>query len=130
MNETINWDALKFAAEIAVKSAYAPYSNFKVGCAALTTDGRIITGCNVENASYGLTMCAENTMIGQMQLSGGGELAAFVCIDNQSSIIMPCGRCRQLLHEHAAATLLIATPKGILTINEILPLAFGREDLN
>lgn len=130
MPTSIDWDALQFAANLSVKLAYAPYSNFQVGCAALTTDGRIVTGCNVENASYGLTMCAENTMVGNLFITGGGELKAFICVDSKNNIIMPCGRCRQLLHEHASEELLIQTPKGAMTIKEVLPLAFGREDLN
>lgn len=127
--QTIDWDALRFAATLAMRQAYAPYSNFKVGAAALTDKGMIVHGCNVENASYGLTLCAECNMLGSLFAHGGGKLVAFLCLNSDEEIIMPCGRCRQLLHEHAAEGMLIETPKGIATMNDILPLAFGKEDM-
>ena len=98
----IDWDALRTAAREASTHAYAPYSEVKVGAAALTTDGRIITGCNVENASYGVGMCAECILVGNLALAGGGTLVAFDCVDSTGETLMPCGRCRQLLAEHAA----------------------------
>jgi cytidine deaminase len=109
--------------------AYAPYSKFPVGAAALTEDGRIVSGCNVENASYGLTLCAECTMVGNLQLTGGGRLAAFCCVDAQGKVLMPCGRCRQLLYEFRAPGMLVMTTQGTRTIDQILPDAFGPQDL-
>ncbi|MDQ6753792.1 MAG: cytidine deaminase, partial [Actinomycetota bacterium] len=109
--------------------AYAPYSRFPVGAAALTEDGRIVSGCNVENASYGLTLCAECTMVGNLQLTGGGRLAAFCCVDAHGKVLMPCGRCRQLLYEFRAPGMLLMTTQGIRTMDQVLPDAFGPQDL-
>lgn len=125
MDTTIDWAALRDAAIGAASLAYAPYSGFPVGCAALVDDGRIITGCNVENASYGVTLCAECTMVGQLHLGGGGKLVAFDCVDGAGRTITPCGRCRQLLFEAAAPGLVLNTPSGVRTIAEMLPDAFG-----
>jgi cytidine deaminase len=121
----IDWEALRAFAVEAMGKAYAPYSQFPVGAAAIVTDGRIITGCNVENASYGLTLCAECALISQLYLSGGGKLIALVCVNSHGHILMPCGRCRQLIHEHSTPTMVIATPTGACTIKEVLPYAFG-----
>lgn len=129
MNTIIDWETLREAARNALKNSYSPYSEYAVGCSALTQNGRIISGCNIENASYGLTMCAENSMVAELFATGGGKLVAFICLNKEEEIIMPCGRCRQLLFEHAADNLVIETPKGIATINDILPLAFSNEDL-
>jgi len=112
-----------------MKTAYAPYSKFPVGAAALTEDGRIITGCNVENASYGLTLCAECGLVSQLIASGGGKLVAFTCCDSNENVLMPCGRCRQLLFEHSAAGMILETVSGFKTIDEVLPDAFGPRDL-
>ncbi len=125
----VDWAALDAAARAAMEHAYAPYSRFKVGVAGLMEDGRIVTGCNVENASYGLTLCAECGMVSAIHASGGGRLAAVACVDQHGSSLMPCGRCRQLLWEHGRPTTLISTPKGVLTLAEILPQAFGPDDL-
>ena len=125
----IDWDALRTAAREASTHAYAPYSEVKVGAAALTTDGRIITGCNVENASYGVGMCAECILVGNLALAGGGTLVAFDCVDSTGETLMPCGRCRQLLAEHAAPGMLLNTDHGILTIDEVMPHAFGSRQL-
>lgn len=125
MDTAIDWAALREAAIGAAARAYAPYSGFPVGCAALVDDGRIITGCNVENASYGVTLCAECTMVGQLHLGGGGRLVAFDCVDGVGRTITPCGRCRQLLFESAAPGLVLNTPSGVRTIAEMLPDAFG-----
>jgi cytidine deaminase len=125
----VDWPALRDEAIAAMTKAYAPYSNFPVGAAALVDDGRIITGCNVENASYGLTLCAECGLVSALHLSGGGRLVAFACVDGQSNTLMPCGRCRQLLYEHGGPDLLLDTPLGIRTMDEILPQAFGPEQL-
>lgn len=125
----IDWDALAAAAREAMAHAYAPYSRFPVGAAALTEDGRIISGCNVENASYGLTLCAECVMVGNLQLGGGGRLAAFYCVDAQANVLMPCGRCRQLLYEFRAPGMLLMTTQGPKTMDQVLPDAFGPQHL-
>lgn len=125
----IDWQALEAAAKDAMDRAYAPYSKFPVGAAALTDDGRIISGCNVENASYGLTLCAECTLVGQLHMGGGGRLAAFYCVDGEGNILMPCGRCRQLLYEFRAPGMQLMTTQGIKTMDQVLPDAFGPEHL-
>jgi cytidine deaminase len=109
--------------------AYAPYSRYPVGAAAQVDDGRIITGCNVENASYGLTLCAECGLVSALHLSGGGRLVAFACVDGDGRTLMPCGRCRQLLYEHGGPDLLVDTPQGVLPMSKVLPQAFGPEHL-
>jgi cytidine deaminase len=109
--------------------AYAPYSGFPVGVAALVDDGRTVTGCNVENASYGLGLCAECGLVSQLLNTGGGRLTHFTCVDGQGEILVPCGRCRQLLYEFGGADLLLETPAGILPLSEMLPQAFGPENL-
>ena len=125
----IYWNELKAAAVAAMKNAYAPYSKFPVGAAALTEDGRIVSGCNIENASYGVTLCAECSMVSDLFRTGGGKLVAFYCVDGKENILMPCGRCRQLLFEHSVPGMLLETISGIKTIEEVLPDAFGRRDL-
>lgn len=125
----IDWKQLTAVATAAMQKAYAPYSNFPVGAAALTDDGRIISGCNVENASYGLGLCAECSLISELFRTGGGKLVAFACVDGKGEALMPCGRCRQLLFEHSADGMLLQTISGIKTINEVLPDAFGPKDL-
>ena len=125
----INWSELKQAATQAMKKAYAPYSNFPVGAAALTDKGEIVTGCNVENASYGVGLCAECSLVSELFRRGGGKLVAFSCVDGEGNILMPCGRCRQLLYEHHAPGMLLDTVSGIKTIDEVLPDAFGPEHL-
>jgi cytidine deaminase len=126
---TINWDVLTDAATEAMKHAYVPYSSFPVGAAALVDDGRIISGCNVENASYGLTLCAECALVSSLHMTGGGRLVAFVCVDGDGGILMPCGRCRQLLYEHSTEGMLLTTVSGIRTIDEVIPDAFGPRQL-
>ncbi|WP_394525233.1 cytidine deaminase [Paenarthrobacter nicotinovorans] len=125
----VDWPALEAAAKQAMENAYAPYSKFPVGAAALTDDGRIVSGCNVENASYGLTLCAECALVGQLHMTGGGRLAAFYCVDGQGNILMPCGRCRQLLYEFRATGMQLMTTQGIKTMDQVLPDAFGPEHL-
>ncbi len=129
MADSPDWAALQASAVAAMRHAYAPYSGYPVGAAALTDDGRIVSGCNVENASYGLTLCAECGMISQLVASGGGRLRAVVCVDSEHAVIMPCGRCRQLIFEHAADGAEIMTPVGVRSMAEVLPLAFGQADL-
>jgi cytidine deaminase len=125
----INWELLKEQATAAMKQAYAPYSKFPVGVAALVDDGRIVTGCNVENASYGLTLCAECGLVSSLINSGGGRLIAFTCVDISGNLLMPCGRCRQLLQEHGGSKLQLATDDGIKTLADLLPWAFGPEEM-
>jgi cytidine deaminase len=125
----IDWDALKNNAIEAMKTAYAPYSNFPVGAAALVDDGRIVTGCNVENASYGVGLCAECGLVSELARTGGGKLVAFSCVDGDGNTLMPCGRCRQLLFEHAAPGMILETVSGKKLITEVLPDAFGPNDL-
>ncbi|MCQ4210443.1 cytidine deaminase [Streptomyces longispororuber] len=110
--------------------AYAPYSGFPVGAAARVDDGRTVTGCNVENASYGIGLCAECGLVSQLQLTGGGRLTHFTCVDGKGDLLMPCGRCRQLLYEFGGRELLLETPGGVRTLAEMLPDAFGPEHLN
>lgn len=126
----VDWDGLRAAARDAVGKAYAPYSEFKVGAAAYAVDGRLLTGANVENAAYGVTLCAECSLISALIMSGGGRLAAFTCVNALGETIMPCGRCRQLLWEHGGAELLVDTPLGIVPMTEVLPQAFGPGDLD
>lgn len=123
------WAELAEAATAAMRKAYVPYSRFPVGAAALTEDGRIVSGCNIENASYGLTLCAECSLVSQLQMTGGGKLVAFSCVDGEGNALMPCGRCRQLLYEFRAPGMLLMTVSGIRTMDEVLPDAFGPQDL-
>jgi cytidine deaminase len=125
----IDWDQLRTVATDAMQRAYAPYSRYKVGAAALVSDGRIVSGCNVENASYGVTLCAECGLVSELNMTGGGQLVAFVCVNGEGETIMPCGRCRQLLYEFALPGMLLETVSGIRTIDEVLPDAFGPRDL-
>ena len=125
----IDWELLRTEALAAMKKAYVPYSKFPVGVAALVDDGRIVTGCNVENASYGLTLCAECGLVSTLIASGGGRLIAFACVDISGNPLMPCGRCRQLLQEHGGSKLQLMTDEGVKTLNELLPWAFGPEEI-
>jgi cytidine deaminase len=125
----IDWDVLRAEALVAMAKAYVPYSKFPVGVAALVDDGRVISGCNVENASYGLTLCAECALVSSLHMTGGGHLVAFTCVDGDGNALMPCGRCRQLLFEHSAPGMLLQTVSGIRTIDEVLPDAFGPRTL-
>jgi cytidine deaminase len=125
----IDWEALRLAAREIMGRAYAPYSSFPVGAAALVDDGRIVAGCNVENASYGLGLCAECGLVSALYASGGGRLIAFSCVDGRGDPLMPCGRCRQLLWEHGGPELLVDASGGPRPLRELLPAAFGPEDL-
>jgi cytidine deaminase len=125
----IDWEILRKEAITAMKKAYVPYSNFPVGAAALTDDGRIVSGCNIENASYGVTLCAECSLVSDLFRTGPGKLVAFYCVDKHENVLMPCGRCRQLLYEHSAEGMLLETVSGTKTIDEVLPDAFGPRDL-
>lgn len=123
------WDRLRAEATTAMRSAYAPYSQFAVGAAAVVEDGRVVTGCNVENAAYGVGLCAECGLISQLHLTGGGRLTHFVCVDGEGAVLMPCGRCRQLLWEHGGPGLVLLTVRGERSMREVLPDAFGPDDL-
>jgi cytidine deaminase len=126
----VDWPALRAAAVAARANAYVPYSAFPVGAAALVGDGRVVVGCNVENASYGLTLCAECGVVSSLHATGGGFLVALACVDRDGAPLMPCGRCRQLLYEHGGPTLLVDHPRGPLPLSALLPEAFGPENLN
>lgn len=121
----IAWDTLRAQARAAADRAYAAYSGYRVGAAALVSDGRVVTGCNVENASYGVTLCAECGLVSDLINGGGGRLLAFTCCNGAGERIMPCGRCRQLLWEHGGASLLVDTPEGVQAMDTVLPQAFG-----
>jgi cytidine deaminase len=125
----VDWAALRASAREAMTRAYAPYSGFPVGAAALADDGRTVSGCNVENAAFGMTLCAECGLVSSLIASGGGRLTAFTCVDRHGDLLMPCGRCRQLLWEHGGPPLLMETESGIRTLAELLPDAFGPTDL-
>ena len=125
----VDWEALRDAALEVAQHAYAPYSNFHVGAAAYADDGRLLVGCNVENAAYGVALCAECGVVSQLHVTGGGRLTHFVCVNGNREVIMPCGRCRQLLFEQGGNELVMMTPLGLRTMAEVLPQAFGRDDL-
>lgn len=129
MSTTPDFDVLRTRAREALAHSYSPYSQFPVGAAALVDDGRIVAGANIENASYGVTLCAECTLVGQLQMTGGGKLVAFACVDAAGGVLMPCGRCRQLLYEFGGPDLLVDTPRGVLPMTAVLPDAFGPHDL-
>ncbi len=126
----VDWDDLKRHAVEAMQHAYAPYSRFKVGAAALVDDGRVVVGCNVENAAYGVALCAECGLVSQLHITGGGRLTHFVCVNGDGEVIMPCGRCRQLLSENGGAALQLMTVSGSKRMDEVLPDAFGPDDLD
>jgi len=126
----VDWEALRAAALDVMGRAYAPYSAFPVGAAALVDDGRVVVGCNVENASYGVGLCAECGLVSALQASGGGRLVAFTCVGPDGGLLMPCGRCRQLLFEFGGPELLVETAaRGVVPMTEVLPDAFGPADL-
>lgn len=120
----VDWDGLRAAAVRAAGSAWAPYSSLRVGAAAVCDDGRVVSGCNVENVSYGLSLCAECTLVGQLRLTGGGRLVALACRAGTGELLMPCGRCRQVLHEFGGNRCLIDSPAGPRPLGELLPHAF------
>ena len=125
----VDWDALRKAATETMHRAYAPYSDFPVGSAGLVDDGRVVVGCNVENAAYGVVLCAECGVVSALHSSGGGRLVALSCVDRSGAPIMPCGRCRQLLWENGGPECLVDAPGGPLPMSELLPYAFEAEDL-
>ncbi|MQY15906.1 Cytidine deaminase [Streptomyces sp. RB5] len=129
MAAPVDWSALRDAARDVMSRAYAPYSGYPVGAAALVDDGRIVAGCNVENAAYGVALCAECGLISELFRTGGGRLVAFSCCDGDGRVLMPCGRCRQLLWEHGGPELLVDTVSGVRPMTEVLPDAFGPAQL-
>ena len=131
MNEaaSVDWDLLRAKATQAMERAYAPYSSFPVGAAGLVEDGRIVTGCNVENAAYGVALCAECGLVSALHMTGGGRLVAVSCVNGNGNPLMPCGRCRQLLWENGGPGCQVMTPAGVRTMAEVLPDAFGDADL-
>ena len=129
MSLVVDWEDLRDAAIEAMGRAYAPYSRFPVGVAGLVDDGRIVSGCNVENAAYGVALCAECGMVSQLHLSGGGRLVAVSCVNGDGNPLMPCGRCRQLLWENGGPGCQVMTSTGVRTMTELLPDAFGGDDL-
>jgi len=120
-----DWARLRAAATEVMGRAYAPYSKFKVGAAGLVEDGRVVVGCNVENAAYGVALCAECGMVSALHAGGGGRLVAVVCVDQHGNTLMACGRCRQLLFEFGGEELILETPLGLVPLSEMLPQAFG-----
>ncbi len=129
VDEDFDWESLRLAAAEAMRHAYAPYSSFPVGVAGRVADGRVVSGCNVENAAYGVGLCAECGMVSQLHLTGGGLLTHVVCVDGAGAVLMPCGRCRQLLWENGGPDLLLMTVSGVRPMSEVLPDAFGPDNL-
>ena len=126
---TVDWEALHARAVEISRRAYAPYSGYPVGVAGLVDDGRVVAGCNVENAAYGVGLCAECGMVSELHATGGGRLVAVYCVDGRGVALMPCGRCRQLLWENGGPHCLLMTPEGVLPMSAVLPAAFGPENL-
>ena len=125
-----DWERLRISALAALGNSYSPYSQFPVGAAGITLDGRLVQGANVENASYGLTLCAECSMISNLCATGGGRLAAVYCVNRQGKALVPCGRCRQLLFEHGGPDMLLMTPQGVRSMADMLPQPFTPGDMN
>ena len=128
-DEDFDWEALRAAACDIAARAYVPYSSYPVGAAARVDDGRVVVGCNVENAAYGVTLCAECGLVSALHAGGGGRLTHFVCVNGRGAVIMPCGRCRQLLWEAGGPQLLVMTVRGVRPMTDVLPDGFGAEDL-
>jgi cytidine deaminase len=129
-DDPVDWDELTRLASDVMRRAYAPYSDFPVGAAGLVDDGRVVVGCNVENAAYGVGLCAECGMVSALHATGGGRLVAVVCVDRHDNVLMPCGRCRQLLWENGGPDCRLATVSGVRPMSEVLPDAFGPADLD
>ena len=134
----IDWPQLRAAAVDVAGRAYAPYSRLRVGAAGLTGDGRVVTGCNVENASFGLTLCAECGLVSALhatppvgvRVPAAPGLVAVAVVAGDGAPLLPCGRCRQLLLEAGGPELLVDTAEGPLPLNDLLPAAFGGADLS
>ena len=126
----VDWPALRAAATAVADRAYAPYSGLRVGAAGQTSDGRIIVGCNVENASFGLTLCAECGLVSALHAAGPAELQAVAVVAGDGEPLLPCGRCRQLLLEAGGGNLLVDTADGPVELKVLLPAAFTTADLS
>ena len=124
------WPRLRMEAVAVMGLAYAPYSGYRVGAAALADDGRLVVGCNVENAAYGVALCAECGLVSQLHATGGGRLTHLVCVNRHGDVIMPCGRCRQVLFEAGGPSMLLLTVRGVRPMSEVLPDAFGPDALD
>lgn len=129
-SDAVDWEALHERAVELMRRAYAPYSRFPVGVAGLVDDGRVVAGCNVENAAYGVALCAECGMVSELHATGGGRLVAVYCVGGDGQPLMACGRCRQLLWENGGPECLVMTPEGVLPMTAVLPQAFGAHDLD
>ena len=127
---SIDWAALRATATAVAGRAYAPYSGLRVGAAGQTADGRIIVGCNVENASFGLTLCAECGLVSALHAAGPAELQAVAVVAGDGEPLLPCGRCRQLLLEAGGGNLLVDTADGPVELKVLLPAAFTTADLS
>jgi cytidine deaminase len=131
---TVDWEALRSRAAAIRERAYAPYSGYLVGAAALSTDGRVLDGCNVENASFGMTLCAECGVVSDLHATGGGRLVAIACVGAREGgdvqPVLPCGRCRQLLAEHGGPLLWVDTESGPVPLERLLPHAFDEGELH
>lgn len=125
----VDWVKLRASAVEIMQHAYAPYSKFPVGAAGLVDDGRIVLGCNVENAAYGVALCAECGMVSQLHATGGGRLVAMACVNGNGDALLPCGRCRQLLWEQGGPDMLVDAGGGPLRMADLLPHGFGPADL-
>ncbi len=125
----IDWIALRAAATAAAAHAYAPYSRLHVGAAGQAPDGRVVTGCNVENASYGLTLCAECGLVSALHAAGARRLVAVSVVAADGAPLVPCGRCRQLLLEAGGPELLLDSDGGPRELGALLPGAFTEADL-
>lgn len=125
----VDWDRLRSVATGAAERAYAPYSQFRVGAAGLVDDGRIVSGCNVENVSYGLTLCAECGLVSDLHRTGGGRLVAVAVVSGSGRHCTPCGRCRQLLFEHGGPDCLVERDDDVVTVADLLPDGFGPDRL-
>lgn len=123
------WERLRSEARAVAERAHAPYSGVRVGAAALVDDGRVVVGCNVENASIGLTTCAENGVASALAATGGGRLVALAVVAGDGEYLAPCGRCRQVLSKFADPTMEVDTGTGTTTLGDLLPGAFGRADM-
>jgi cytidine deaminase len=125
----VDWEALRAAAATAAARAYAPYSGLRVGAAGQDREGVLVTGCNVENASYGLTLCAECGLVSAQRAAGAGPLVAVAVVAGDGAPLMPCGRCRQLLLEAGGPELLVDADGSPLRLGDLLPAAFSTHDL-
>jgi cytidine deaminase len=129
---SVDWASLRSAADRAATHAHAPYSGLRVGAAGLAEDGEVVTGCNVENASFGLTLCAECGLVSSLVAGGHGRLRAVSVTAGDGQPLAPCGRCRQVLLEHGGGAILIDAGEGHdpVTLAAMLPGAFDAAELD